>query len=574
MMRNTRFLLFAVITLALATAQAFGSATNIYITQSGSATGNCTTNVQTPAFFNTASNWGSGSSQIGPGTTVLLCGTFASSVQGGNVLTVRGSGAAGSPVTILFDTDAQMNSTGWWGTYNADACSTCNGAITVNGYNYITIDGGTNGVIQNTLSGASGNTCSAGTCTQQPGSAGSLGIHLGGNYLVVKNLTIKGIYMNAGSSSSATDTGGQATADIRVDGSPTNLMIFNNKFYSARAGIWGGFNGSTGPNSCPTPGSAAASSGTGSGICIYNNDVSDHAWQMTLNSNGTNSVVNVFNNNIGDSGSMTGWINWQFPTDLYHQDGIFIWGSSANQIVTANIYNNYIHGDLGSGSPSALIYCANNGVNGSGTGCALTAFNNVVALTGAGLTGDQIIAMKLDVTGVNMGPVKLYNNTFIGGAYSLELYNISGGPSFALTMQNNIFYPGSSSITRWYIHQENSGSPISSITANNNLYYNGSGQAWNLNGQQYGTLSNWENGCSCDLNSVSSSPLLGSDFVPASTSPVLTLGSNLTSLSLTSLDYDKNLIARPGASGGAWTAGAYGLSNLPPSPTSLTTTLQ
>jgi hypothetical protein len=560
--RSTAAVLFFSFFLLIAASPAFGSATNVYITQSGAPSGNCTSNVQTPSFFNNAANWGSGASQIGPGTTVLLCGTFTSSVKGGNVLTVQGSGASGNPVTILFDTGAQMNSTGWWGSYNADACSTCTGAITVNNANYITIDGGSNGIIQNLLNGTPGNSCAAGTCTQSSGGQGSLGIHLAGDNLVVRNLTIQNIYSNAGTGAGASDTGGVATADIRVDGAATNLQINNNVLNNARAGIWGGFNGSTGPSSCPS-----------AGICIHDNQVSDHAWQMTLNSAGANNVVNVYNNNIGDNSGLPGWLNWQYPTNLYHQDGIFIWGSSNNQVVTAYVYNNYIHGDLGQGSPSGLIYCANNGVNGSGTGCALTAFNNVVVGTGSAAVNDQIIAVKVDVTGVNMGPVKLFNNTFVGGAYSLELYNESGGASFALIAKNNIFYPGNSGTTRWFIHQENGGSPISSITASNNLYFNGSSTAWNLNGSQYGSLSAWQTACKCDASPTAiGNPNLSANYTLQPGSPATGLGANLTQMNINPLDTSYNKIGRaptgtctPGVAG-CWDAGAnqFGEALAPP----------
>jgi hypothetical protein len=542
-----KFLLVTGLISLLAVGAAFGSsAQNIYITQNGSASGNCTSNVQTPAFFNNSGNWGSGANQIGPGTTVLLCGTFTSSAQGGNVLTVQGSGTSGNPVTILFDTGAKMNSTGWWGSYNADACSTCTGAITVNGVNYITIDGGSNGIIQNLLNGTPGNSCASGTCTQQSGNNGSLGIHLNGDFLIVRNLTIQNIYSNNGSSSNASDTGGIATADIRVDGPATNIQIYNNTLNNARAGIWGGFNGSTGPSGCP-----------GSGDCIYNNSISDHAWQMTLNSVGSNNMVNVYGNNIGDIAGTPGWLNWQYPTDQYHQDGIFIWGSSNNQVVHAAVYNNYIHGDLGQGSPSGMIYCASNGVNGSGTGCALTAFNNIVVGTGSAASNDQIIAVKLDATGTNMGPIVLYNNTFVGGAYTLELYNESGGPSFALTAKNNIFSAGSSGSPEWFIHQENGGSPISSVTASNNLYYNGGNSAWNLNGGQYSSLSAWHTACNCDAApSTVANPNLTSTYTLQSGSPATGLGSNLTSMNMNPLDVSYNLITR--ASSGSCTVGVAG----------------
>jgi hypothetical protein len=557
------WLLVVLALIALLSTPSFGSATNIFITQSGNPSGNCTSNVRTPAFFNNQGNWGSGPAQIGPGTTVLLCGAFNSNAQGGNVLTVQGSGASGSPVVILFDTNAAMTSTGWWGNYNADACPNCAGAITVNGYNYITIDGGSNGVIQNTLSGSQGNNCAAGTCTQQPGNNGSLGIHLNGDHLIVRNLTIQGIYMNSGSNSNAGDIAGNATADIRVDGPATNIEISNNTLNSARAGIWGGFNGATGPNSCPS-----------SGVCIHDNTTSDHPWQMLLNSAGSNNIVNVYNNNIGDANGLPGWLNWQYPTYQYHQDGIFLWGSNNNQKVTAYVYNNYIHGDLGQGSPSGMIYCANNGVSGSGTGCALTAFNNVVVGTGSAASNDQIIAVKLDENGVDMGPIKLYNNTFVGGAYSLEMYNMSGGPSFALTAMNNIFAPGNSSTPRWYYHQENGGSPISSVTASNNLYYNGNNEAWNYQSANYSTLSGWQKACSCDASPTTvANPNLSDTYLPQSGSPATGLGSNLTSMDMSSLDVSYNGITRA-ASGtctpgvpGCWDAGAnqFGSGVMPPS---------
>src|ERR1019366_4356515 len=120
-------------------------ANNIYITQSGSAAGSCTSSVQTPAFFNAAANWGSGASQIGPGTTVLLCGTFTGSA-GSTLLTFQGSGTSGSPITLKFDTNALLTAPYWAGG---------SGAINVNSRSYVTIDGGTNGTIQNTANGTS-----------------------------------------------------------------------------------------------------------------------------------------------------------------------------------------------------------------------------------------------------------------------------------------------------------------------------------------------------------------------------------------------------------------------------------
>ena len=53
-------------------------AKDFYIAQNaaGSNNGTSCANAFAYRFFNNAANWGSGATQIGPGTTVHLCGTF------------------------------------------------------------------------------------------------------------------------------------------------------------------------------------------------------------------------------------------------------------------------------------------------------------------------------------------------------------------------------------------------------------------------------------------------------------------------------------------------------------------
>src|ERR1017187_1440357 len=105
-------------------------AADIYFGQSsaGSNNGSNCANAYSASRFNTNdSNWTAGN-------TLHLCGTISS------VLTAQNSGSSGSPITILFEPGAQMS--------NAAFPST--GAMVVTSLNYITINGGTNGVIQNT----------------------------------------------------------------------------------------------------------------------------------------------------------------------------------------------------------------------------------------------------------------------------------------------------------------------------------------------------------------------------------------------------------------------------------------
>ena len=82
----------------------FSSASDIYVAQNttGGNTGADCADAHSAAWFNTPANWGSGGNQIGPGTTVHLCGVFTGTA-GATMLTIQGSGSNGNPVTIKFE---------------------------------------------------------------------------------------------------------------------------------------------------------------------------------------------------------------------------------------------------------------------------------------------------------------------------------------------------------------------------------------------------------------------------------------------------------------------------------------
>src|ERR1700693_3618937 len=76
-----RFLAFtaaAALTIFLGGPSANAQSANIYLAQSalGSANGADCNDAYSYSFFNSSGNWGTGGAQIGPGTTVHLCGTF------------------------------------------------------------------------------------------------------------------------------------------------------------------------------------------------------------------------------------------------------------------------------------------------------------------------------------------------------------------------------------------------------------------------------------------------------------------------------------------------------------------
>jgi len=500
---------------------AFGSATNVYITQSGSASGNCTTNVQTPAFFNNASNWGSGGSQIGPGTRVLICGTFTGSANA-TAFTFQGSGNSSNTVTLKFDTGALLTSPYW----------SANGAISCNSLSYITVDGGSNGTIQNTANGTNlanhqtSSGFSAANCTNSE----------------VKNLTVKNIYINNGSSASATDGNGSNTTDIVFNGNSTASIIDNNTLSQARTGVL----------------ISADSNGDASGVQIYSNAISDMDWGIAAgggDSGDTLTGLLIHDNNI------TNWTNWQFPPSSFHQDGMILFNfATGSQTLTAKIYNNHIYGDLGVSSPTGFIYCAQN------ASCAM--YNNLLVNTGH--TIDGIIWAD-----THMGGDKIYNNTVIGLASDIAVTigtSTASNVNTADVVENNIILgPG--------VGLHDYGTLTSDVSvSDHNVWRNASGSAPQMatNDSTFLSYATWQ-GDGFEAHSTNANPNLDGTYHLPSGSPAIGLGANLVSLDNSSLDLDLALQPRPGSpgsslpSGTPWDAGIYngGSSSAPAPPSQL-----
>jgi len=245
-----KYLLVVSFILIVSAGSAFASATNIYITQSGSPSGNCTTGVQTPSFVTAAGNWGSGPTQIGPGTTVLFCGTFSLPVSA-SLASFLGSGTSSNPITFKLDTGAIIQS-GAMGTASS-------GAFNCSGQSWVTVDGGTNGIIRNADS--SGNPQNGIGLTNKQA---SMGLYFSDcTNVIVKNLTVQDIFIGSPSDTAGI---GSNTGDIYFGGNSTNSQVFSNTLTNSRAGLWVSFD----------------SNSDASNFLVYGNNFSDHAWGLVF----------------------------------------------------------------------------------------------------------------------------------------------------------------------------------------------------------------------------------------------------------------------------------------------------
>lgn len=519
-----------------------GSATNAYVTPTGGATGNCPAGATTfdSTGFNNSANWGAGANQIGAGTTVLICGTFTFG-SGSTGLIPQGSGSAGSDITLAFDTGAIIQAPYFEGNPETNCASTthCGGGISIPNLSYITIDGRNTGIIQNTANGSI-------LANQQS----SVGIYGRGDHILIKNLTIRNIYVNCPQGIACADTQGFFSAGIRVDGGATNVEICGNTSTASHRGISTDTSGGTGGNTVAT----CVNTEAATGVNIHHNTVSDHGWQIIATGSGT---PNIYNNTASD------WSNWVYPTGgFYHLDGIITFGD-AGLTITPFIYNNYIFGDMtiNGGFPTGFIFCS---YGGAASASACTIFNNVLQGTGSYASQGQGIYLHGGDGSHTMGPHKMYNNVFLGFATG-QLYQ-EGDTGIVDDVRNNIF---SGNGAQWFI--QGNTSTNANLTINHNDYFSGRGHPWSWgNDNTATTLAAWRTVCSgaggtgCDATASVADPLLDGTFHPGVSSPVIGLGENLTSLGITALNLDKAGVARPSV--GAWATGAYqfGVSALTP----------
>jgi hypothetical protein len=540
-------------------------ASDIYIAQSttGGNSGADCADAHSAAWFN---------SNATGGNTYHLCGTFQGS-SGTTMLTVPASGTSSAPLIILFESGAKMISPRWLaGTYLDDGSS--GGAISVNNKNYVIVDGGTNGLIAN--EDANGNPQNG---TGLANSNTSYGVYVKGSNIIVRNLTIRNIYVINGNDTStpATDT-----ADVHIDSPATNISICNNYLGNAMQGIMSFATGSGAQNNdCQNNNFAA-------GLNFFLNSLDDHGWQMAINPSGA-SAPNIYANNFGSDAN---WSNGP-SASIWHTDGIIAYPTVSGVVITPYIYNNIFNGALangvaGDGSPTGFVFCTYGaGYSNSGASCSI--FNNVIVST---LTSGGAAAMWLGGdAGYVVGPHQIYNNTIINNQWNITGTNSAATASW-YKVKNNIIQSVQAGGQFLF---DNGISVPRMLNINSNVYYDAAQESWAWNGIS-GSFAAWKTNCSagggagCDANSTYSYPQLNATYQPTSTSPGNGKSENLSSLctgQMAPLCSDKPpSVGRGGSlsgnnarpSSGAWDAGAYqyasGGGSAPAAPTGLSAAVQ
>jgi hypothetical protein len=503
----------------------FSLANDIYIAQNatGGNTGADCADAYALTWFNNSANWGSGSNKIGPGTTVHLCGTFNAPAGASGYLTFQGGGNSGNAVTLLFESGAVLTAP-YWGT---------NGAIFADGLDYLTVDGGANGVVQATASG------SPGSYANQPSQAYAV-YFLNVSNSEIKDLTVSDIYVHTADLS---DEGGQNTVGIQWSYG-SSVSIDNNTCHDVRSCIIYSYEAGE----------------TSSNISIFSNTVYNINWGIIIGDGNTgatlNAPVQIYANVIHD------FALWDDNANYNHHDGVYCFSTHPSSYLNAcSVYNNYIYGDPGTHGNTFIFDSQNN----SGMSCTgVQIFNNLLTNSSSqNFPANGLIQDWCTNTAI-------YNNTIVGTSSTNTASGnvcIAVNPGTGVTLENNIcstFYLGI------YV-----ASGASIATSNYNDFYNLGYLGSDNTNNYYQSLQAWQgcksNGCPSthDMKSVNGNPSLSASFhLSGSSSAAWESATNLSSVGIAALDSDKAGLARPPSSPPNWDIGAYydSGSGAPPAP--------
>lgn len=542
-MKRLLTILFCLATLWGARAQA--SAANVYITPNGATNGVCTTNTQSPAFFNNPANWGAGAAQIGPDTTVHLCGTITTT------LAFQGSGTSGHPITLFFEPGAKISQT----FCGAGGSGTC---LYIGAAAWIVVDGGVdcgssvlltpstpesncNGIIEATANGSGQNqSINPGILAQQS------------DHVEMKNLLIRNIYKRTVNTDQV-PVGGDGTQPFALNANPSTNFHFHHS--TVHDGNW--------LLEFITCGSAP-----------LNNIEVDHSYFYNDNHGVAGGVCSqtanrflIHDNHFGTQA------NWSPPCCTldygFHHDGIHFYAvQNAGLMTNLLVYNNLFNEDWSHNSTTAFVYTE--GQNSPGFTEYL--WNNVAIMDSNTNMGNGAFVL---VVGAN-GTAKMWNNTVYGGV--LQGAPASKTQGSHTDFRNNVTVTTSNGFAALMTYDTSQTDTFFDY----NIWQNSNSQPFcrlvgsNCNGADYPTLKGLLTaGSGQDSHGqLAANAGINVDGTPASGGVTATaIGANLTSLctgdfvtlcSDTSNGGQRTSTARP--SSGPWTPGAFNSGSLPPPP--------
>jgi hypothetical protein len=444
--------------------------------------------------------------------TAGLCGTITSTVS------VEGSGAPGSPVTLQFQPGSSIQQ---------PYCDASSGCLNIVNQSYVTIDGNGVGVIESTNNGSS---------DKYANQQAAMGIYLQStSHITIENLTIANLYVHDEPSDSSLSSKSQYAIE---DYDGNDNTVTGNTIHDTQVGVY-----------------YRNDSGYGDDDSVDHNTFSNinNPVNQTYQFSGGSTGPFYFDHNFAD-----GFANWDTTADSYHHDGVHCYtsdtgGSPVHSIGNYYYDNSFISGN-GNGSDFTSFIFLESGTGSGSTPCDDSSSNNY--LFNNVLIDDTTNGISNGVMTLAAGVNHVFNNTMVGASSAAggpPLFSIDGlaGEEF----ENNVLTSADELVNAV------AGS-FASTSPDYNVYADGStaGNTWNCSASWIGVLSTWQSciGRAGDAHSIyAASAALNSDGSPQSGSPVLNAGANLTSLcngDLAPLCSDIGGSSRP--TSGSWTAGA------------------
>ncbi len=318
-----------------------------------------------------------------PGNVIGLCGTISADI------TAHGSGTSRDRITIYFEPGA---------TLSQPACA--GACLTISNSAYITVDGGSDGIIESTANGSG--------LANQMASDGIEADPCDG--CKIENLTIENIYRHTSASDSS--GGAQSASAIVVTGS--NFVVANNTIDNAGLGIY------------DDPGPADSNDQ------IHGNNIYDTNWSIALirqSSGGDIGPIYIYGNHLHD------WSNWDTTDDAFHHNGLHCYtGGGASTLphyTGLYFYDNRLDGTTGGANATAQVWFepASLGAGCGDSSSNFYVFNNVFSPSDNTPSNGELAPQA--------GDVRVYNNTLIGPSRNngIGLYLDYGG---TVDIRNNL----------------------------------------------------------------------------------------------------------------------------------------